>query len=406
MPAIRRRPLLGAATAALLPAPAPAQGGEIRFGALFPFSGHLALLGDEGFRGLELAAEERNAAGGLLGRAIRLVRGDATDQAQAAAELRRLIGPERASAVFGTTASALAFAATQLAELQGVPYFELGATADTITDRDFRFVFRTCPRASDYAAMTAAAIAELLAPVLGAEPPALRIAILHEDGLDGQTIGTAQEAQLRGRGLTVLERLAYPARGADIAASVLRLRSIGAEIVLHSGTQNDITPLFRAFQEASWRPRMVIGAGAGYSLTDTARALGAAFEGVMNVDVTAFAVNDRLAPGAAPFAELYRRRYGSDPRSGHSLASYTGARICLDAVQRAGAADKDRIRTAVLATDIAEGATANGWGVRFDERGQNLRARPFVAQWQGGRLVTVFPAEAAVAPLRPALGSG
>ena len=82
MSRIARRPLLGGLAALAAPAGrAAAQAGapaapanELRLGALFPFSGGLAVLGDESFRGLELAAEERNAAGGVLGRLIWAVR--------------------------------------------------------------------------------------------------------------------------------------------------------------------------------------------------------------------------------------------------------------------------------------------------------------------------------------------
>jgi branched-chain amino acid transport system substrate-binding protein len=137
---------------------------------------------------------------------------------------------------------------------------------------------------------------------------------------------------------------------------------------------------------------------------DTMRAVGPDFDGTMNVDFTQFEVNERMAPGVKRFAEEYRRRYGSEPRSGHSLANYTGARVCLDAVQRAGGLEADRVRAAMLATDLPDGATPSGWGMRFDERGQNTRAKPFVLQWQSGKQVTVSPAEAAVARLRAQFG--
>ena len=407
MVAIRRRPLLGgiAAAAAAAPRIAAAQGGEIKFGALYPFSGGLALLGDESFRGLEVAVEERNAAGGVLGRQIRLAKGDAVDQNQAIGEVRRLMSVERVTAVFGTYASPLAFAATQVTELQGVPYFEMGAISDPITERGFRYVFRTCPRSSDFGAATVGGIVDALAPAYGVDPKSLKIAILHEDALYGQTVSGFQEAQIRQRGLNQVEKLAYSARSVDLSSVIQRLRGVNADIVLHTGYQNDIVLFFRGMQEANWKPRMVIGSGAGYSLTDTARAVGPAFEGVMNVDFTQFAVNEQYAPGVSAFVELYKRRYGSDPRSGHSLANYFGARVYLDAVQRAGSTDKDRIRTAVLATDVAEGTTPTGWGVRFDERGQNTRVRPFLLQWQDGRQVTVFPAQAAMTQLRPQMGA-
>lgn len=404
MPAFRRRPLLGAVAAAAMPLPARAQAAEIRLGALFPFSGPFALLGDESFRGLEIAAEERNAAGGLLGRPLRLVRGDAVDETQAVAEVRRLIAAERLPAIFGTLGSPLAFAASQVAELQSVLYFEMSATSDPITERGFRWLFRSCPRASEFGAVSVAAVAEILAPAWGVEPAALRVAVLYEDGIYGQAISASQTQLLRTRGFAPPEVLGYSARSADLGQTVQRLRGLGIDVVLHTGYQNDIVQFFRGLQDAAWRPRMILGSGAGYSLTDTARAIGASFDGVMNVDFTQFAVNERYAPGAGQFADAYRRRYGADPRSGHSLANYFGARVFLDAIQRAGAMDRDRIRTAVLATDIAEGTTPAGWGVRFDERGQNLRARPFLLQWQDGRQVTIQPDEAAVAPVRPGMG--
>jgi branched-chain amino acid transport system substrate-binding protein len=408
MARIARRPLFGglaAFAATARPAAAQQAGETTRIGALFPFTGPLALLGDEHFRGLELAAEERNAAGGLLGKPIRLVKGDAADPAQAQAEVKRLMGPERIITVFGTCSSPLSFAATQAAELQGVPYVELGAIADPITERGFRLLFRVAPRASEFGRLAVDATADLLAPAWAVAAETLKIVVLHEDSLYGQSVANVQEATLKLRGLPVAEKLGYTLRGVEWAPIVQRLKGIGTDVLLHAGYQNDILLLYRGLREAGWRPRMVIGAGAGYSLTDTAHAIGPEFEGTLNVDVPQFEVNERFAPGVKPFLELYRKRYGSVPRSGHSLSNYVGARAAFDAIQRAATPERDRIRAALAATDVPEGGTANGWGIRFDEKGQNLRARPLLLQWQGGKLVAVAPAEAAVAPLRAQMGA-
>ncbi len=420
---VARRPLLaGAVFAVLAPGRAvraqggiPSQGGgshgagapgggELRLGALFPFSGPLALLGDESFRGLEVAVDERGAAGGLGGRPLRLLKGDATDPAQAVAEVRRLIGAERATAVFGTLSSALGLAASQVAEEQSVPYLELGAIADALTERGFRGLFRTCPRAAEFGRLAADAVVDTLAPALGAAPDALRVAILYEDGPYGRSVAAAEEAQSRARGLQLVEKLAYAARATELAPAVQRLRGVGAEVVLHTGYNADVLQFFRAMREMAWRPRMVIGAGGGYGLADTARSLGPEIEGTMSVDFTPFAVSEAAAPGARPFGEAYKRRYGAEPRSGHSLASYFGAQVCLDAMTQAGGADGERLRAAMLATDVAENTTATGWGARFDERGQNTRARPVLTQWQDGRQVTVAPPRFAVAAARGRFG--
>ncbi len=127
-------------------AAAPTQAQDIKVGALYPFSGGLALLGDESFRGTEMAVEEKNANGGINGKKIVLVKADAVDANQAVGEARRLTSVENVSAIFGSYASGVSSAATQVTELAGVPYFELGAVADTITGRGFKYLFRAMRR--------------------------------------------------------------------------------------------------------------------------------------------------------------------------------------------------------------------------------------------------------------------
>lgn len=412
MQGIGRRMFGGLAGAAIgaLARPARAQAPELRLGAMFPLSGPSGLLGDESFRGVELAVEERNAAGGVFGRTVRLVRADAPDEAAATAEARRLTqGNDRVAAIIGSFSTAISLPASQVAELATVPYFELNAIGDAIMDRGFRWVFRTSPRASDYAATAVDAVVDLLAPAFAVAPETLKLAILQEEAQGGQSVGTAQEALIRGRGLTLAERVAYAPRPADLTAVVQRLRGLEVDVVLHTGAPGDEVLLLRALREAGWRPRMVIGTAGGYGLTESARSVGDDMLGAMSADLTPFAVNERVAPGARAFPELYLRRYGAEPRAAHGLAAFTGMRIVLDALHRAGAPDRDRIRAAVMATEIAEGTTATGWGARFDERGQNQRARPVLCQWhpvQGGglRQVVIAPAAAAVAEVLPKLG--
>ena len=409
MPMNRRRVLRmagGAAAGLAVPLQRGRAAGEpLPMGALYPFSGGFALLGDESFRGLELAVEERNAAGGVLDRPIRLIKGDAVDPAQAVSEVRRLMGAERVAAVFGTYASPLVFAASQVTELAGTPYFELSAISDPVTERGFRYLFRSCAIASSFGAMSVEAITGALAPLWGVQPRALRIAILSENALYGATVSGYQAARCKELGLNVVETLSYSASTTvDLGSVVQRLRGAEADVVLHTGYQNDIVLFYRQMQQVGWRPRMVVGAGGGYSLTDTANAIGADFEGTTNVDFPPYAVNEQAAPGVGAVQAAYEKKYGTKPRSGHSLANYMGATLFLDAIQRAGSLDKDKLRSAVLATDLPWGSTVTGWGARFDDKGQNVRAKPFVLQWQDGAQLTVFPDAAAVGTLRPTLG--
>ncbi len=405
----RRRGVL-AAPLALLARPARAQSpAELRLGAIFPLSGPLAQLGDESFRGVEMAVEARNAAGGVLGRQLRLVRADAPDEAASAAEARRLTtGNERVAALFGSYSTAVALPASQIAEAAGLPFFELCALGDAVVERGFRGTFRASPRASDFAAVAIGAVIELLAPALGIAPDRLKLAIAHEAAPGGEAIGAAQESLARVRALGLTERITYAPRGADLNAVAQRLRTQEADVVLHCGGPGDEVLLFRALREAGWAPRMLIGTLGGYGMGETARSLGAQLTGTMVVDLCGFEVHERHAPGARAFPDTYLRRYGAEPRSSHALACCAGAGLFLEAMHRAGGLERDRVRGAVLALDVAEAGTAAGWGGRFDEKGQNLRAIPVLGQWQaagnGLRLLAIQPTGAAMADPLTRLG--
>ncbi len=395
-----------AALAAVLTLSATQAFAQVKIGALYPFSGGLALLGDESFRGLELAIEERNAAGGLKGQKLEIVKGDAVEPNQAVGEARRLTSVDKVPVIFGTYSSSLSIAATQVAELAGVPYFELGAISDPITERGFKNVYRTNPTARDFAARMVDAVGEAIAPALGVDAKSLKVAIIHEDSLYGQTVAGYQTARAKEKGVTVVETLPYSAKSVDLTPVILRLKTAGADVVLQTSYQNDTVLFFRQMKEQGFKPKAMIGAGGGYSLRDTMLAIGAEnMEGALNVDFTQFRTNPKAAPGVDAFVKKYQAKYGTAPRSGHSLANYMGALVFLDAMQKAPDLKATSIRTAVMQVDVPVGGTATGWGAKFAESGQNSRAVPFLMQWQGGELVTVFPADAAVAKMKVGIGT-
>jgi branched-chain amino acid transport system substrate-binding protein len=386
-------------------APAAAQQ-SIKFGALYPFSGGLALLGDESFRGLEIAVEERNAAGGINGKTITLIKGDAVDPNQAVGEARRLTSVDNVSAIFGTYSSSLSLAATQVAELAGVPYFELGAVSDPITERGFKNVFRTNATAKDFSVRMVDSIPDAIAPALGKKPEELKIGIIYEDSLYGQTMSGYQKSRAAEKKLNVVEALAYSAKSVDLTPVILRLKSAGVDVVLQTSYQNDTVLFFRQMKDQGFKPKAVIGAGGGYSLRDTMAAVGPEnMEGALDVDFTQYRTNPKAAPGIEQFVTKYKAKYGTDPRSGHSLANYMGAKVFFDAIAASKDLTADNIRAQVLKVDLPVGSTATGWGAKFSEQGQNTRALPFLMQWQGGELVTVFPADAAVAKMKVGVGT-
>lgn len=374
---------------------------DIKFGSLYPFSGQLALLGEESARGLEIAVDEINAAGGVKGEKVILVRGDAVDNNQAIGEARRLISLEGVKAIFGSYSSARSIAASQVAELSGIPYFEMGAVAEEVTSRDLKYLYRTNPTADDMAKLIIQMVVEKVAPALGKPPADVKIAIIHEDSSYGTSVAERQNAYAKEAGLNILTTQAYPGATVDMSSLVLDLKNRGTEVVLQTSYQNDSVLFLQQANEAGFKPAAIIGGGGGYSMQPTADAVGhEVIEGVLDVDFTQYRVNTNYTPGIEKFVEAYKKKYGSEPRSGHSLNNYVGAKVLLEAIGKAADFEPDTIIEAVKAIDVSPGVTAVGYGFKFGEHNQNDRAEMMGMQWQDGKLVTVFPDSAAVTPIK------
>lgn len=393
--------LVGLSLAAVIAAGGVAMA-DVKFGAVFPFSGPLALLGDESFRGLELAVEEINAKGGVQGEKIVLLRGDAVDNNQAIGEARRLISRERVGAIFGSYSSARSIAASQVSELEQIPYFELGAAADEVTTRGFKYLYRTNPTVKDLAQTTIDLVRDVVLPESGIAAGDLKLGIVHEDTSYGTALARHQAAMAAAEGYGVVATHPYPATTVDMSPIVLDLQRRGVNVVLQTGYQNDSVLLIRQIKEGGFKPLSIIGGGAGYGLQATADTVGhEQIEGVLTSDFTQYVINPDYAPGIRDFEAAYQTKYGIFPRSGHSLSSYVGAKAILEAIDKAPDLKPDTLLSSVGAIDIPLGETAAGYGIKFDAQHQNERTRTMGLQWQNGRLVTIYPAEAAAAQYAP-----
>jgi branched-chain amino acid transport system substrate-binding protein len=393
MHTIRKLALAAGACTALLSAGAWA---DIKVGAVYPFSGALALLGQESFRGLEIAVNEFNAAGGIKGEKIQIIKADAVDPNQAVSETKRLTS-SGVAAVFGSYASGISYAATPVTELAGIPYFELGATAHKITQRGYKYLFRSNPNTGLYGVSVVNALHDIIAPGMGLSPKDITIGIIHEDGPYGTDVAATEQQRAKELGYKVAQVLPYSAKTVDLSSLILRLKGANVNVVLQTAYQNDAILYFQQARSAGFTPKVVIGAGGGYSLADTAKAVGADMNGVFDLDFPQASINPAGAPGLDKFLQAYKTAYKADPQSGHSLANYVGAKAFLEAMAQAKSLDKDNIRAAVLAYKKKPGETANGWGFDFGEDGQNKASTFYVMQWQdNGKLVTIAPPELAL----------
>lgn len=384
----RRDVLRGLAVAAVTPLVtrvARAAGpSTVNVGVIVPLSGANAQFGINSRRGIELVADEINAAGGipgLGGAKINLIVADSTSTPTTAASVaQRFITQNSVSAILGAFASSLTIAIAETTERRDIPLLTM-SFADQLTERGFKYVFQVVSKGStlgraqfDYTVAVASAAGEKLE----------RVAIMYED----TAYGTAQAAGLRDAakkaGVAVVMDEAYPLGITDAAPLINKLRSSGAQAAFPVSYLNDSLLLIRAMRQQNLAIP-AIGGAAGYVIPDFAKGLGEHAEGVLSIAPATY----DLAPA---FTERFRKRFGYFMV--HEAIEHA---VCLSvlaqAMDKARSKDPVAVRQALTETTFKDGwaQAMTGGAVKFDATGHNTLAQPVMVQWRGGELVSVWP---------------
>ena len=380
-----------AASAAM---PAWAQDTPIRIGAINPYSGAMAQYGDEVTSCYELAVQAANANGGVLGRQVEVVRGNATTPQEALGAVEQLVGRDKCDLLIGTYVSAISNAASEGALNYDLLYWETNALAITLTERGLPNFARAGASSNQFAARAVEGVAEIVAARLDKPATDLKIWIEHEDSAYGTSIMEEQVRLFTEAGIKPGVG-AHSSKAIDVTDSVLRAQSAAPDVWINIGYVGDTNLLLRAARDQGFKPPVIMLVGVG-DTTETLEALGAEFlEGILLVSYPRPDVNPAYGPGAADFLKMYQDAFSRDPIAPQGMNAFVGMQILLEAIESAGATDYASVIAAAAAMDKPIGSYASGAGVKFDETMQNVRAFPLIAQWQSGVVKAVYPAEAA-----------
>jgi branched-chain amino acid transport system substrate-binding protein len=203
----------------------------------------------------------------------------------------------------------------------------------------------------------------------------------------------------------------YSISAPDLSSLVTKLRAQRPDVLLHTGYNPDINLLLRQAKEQGLRVRAYIGHGAGHSQLDKLKeAFGNEVEGFGTVDPPASQLIDpkQLKAGVGDLTQEMVKRYKAfEPNipvggiAPHVSMGFNNMWILLNdvlprAIQKHGGFTPDALAMAARETDIPEGGTMQGYGVKFygegnPMRGQNERAIAAVYQIVEGRFQHVWP---------------
>lgn len=386
---------------ALAPA-AVAQTKEVVIGVLYAMTGPTAQIGIDAVNAVKVVQDIVNTQHGpinvplgkggglpnLGGAKVRIVVVDHQGKPDLGlSEAERLITQEKVNALFGAYFSSVTNTASQVAERMGIPMMNADSSSPALTERGFKWFFRTTPHDGDFSLV----MFELMRDFEKMRGVKFKnVAILNEDTQFGSDSAKVQEELAKKFGYEVAARVPFRTGTTSLDAEVGRLKAANADVLLPSLYTSDAMLLTRTMRNLDYNPKLIIAQDAGYTdpkfIAEMGKdAVGAITRAPFSLDLAA------KKPLIPVINDMFKKLGGRD-LSDVSARAFTSFITLVDAINRAGSTEPAAIQKALQTTNIPPDQLIMPWtGVKFDQKGQNSGARAILQQMQEGAYVTIYP---------------
>jgi branched-chain amino acid transport system substrate-binding protein len=376
---------------------------EIKIGVIYPLTGAAASTGAEMKNALELAADVINngakgipnlpfSAGGglpnLKGAKIKLIFADHQGNPQVGAtEAERLISQEKVVALVGAYFSNVTATASQVSERYKIPFVNPESSSATLTQRNFKWFFRTTPH-DDLFVHNFFEFFKDLEAKKGIKVK--QLGTFNENTLWGNETTKLETKLAQEMGYNLVKNITYPAKSTQLTSEVQTLKAANPQVVMQSSYLGDAILSMKSYKELGFSPEMILANNAGFTDTEFRRTLGKDADYVITREVWSpdLAKNNPLIKQVN---DLFNSRYKID-FTGNSSRTFTGLMALADAINRAGSTEPEAIRKALTETDIPGNKLIMPWkGIKFDATGQNTLGSGILVQIIDGKYNTVWP---------------
>ena len=387
-----------------------AQPKEVVIGVLYPLSGPVAQVGIDAVAAVKTAVEIVNedvnlnvplgpgkGLPNLGGAKIRIVVADSQGKPDVGqSEAERMITQEKVNALYGAYYSSVTAAGSQVAERFQIPWVNGESTSPKLTKRGFKWFFRTTPHDAEFTQLMFDFIRDFQAKK-GMKLSS--VAIFHEDSLWGTDSGRVQKDLAKGLGYKVVSKISYRAKTTSLTSEIQRIKAASPDVFLPSSYTSDAMLFLRTAKELDYNPKLLIAQNAGYTDPTFLKTMGKDAEGVItrspfNMDLA------RTIPLIKKINARFKKHSGGRDLSDVPVRAFTGFMALVDAINRAGSTDPNKIREALTKTNIPSDKLIVPWkGIKFGPDGQNLLVRGILMQVQNGKYCTIYPFDLAACKL-------
>ncbi|MDG0853826.1 MULTISPECIES: ABC transporter substrate-binding protein [Roseateles] len=309
----------------------------IRIGVVTPLSGTYAGIGQQVKWGLDLAAAQINAGGGVMGRKLELIYEDEeANPAVAVQKAEKLFQVSKVDFLTGTVNSGSTLAVGQLAERNGKLIATTVSFADSITaDKCSPNVFRVNARAG----MQSAALADWLSST----KPNANVFYLGPDYEMGRSTVAAFRSAAEGKGAKTVGEVFAPLDNKDYSPFFGQIRSARPAVIYTSVAGNDTVRLFTQMAEFGLNRNVQVVGASGTVTSQNLAAIGKAADGF----VTGVGYSTSLdSPENKKFVAEFEAANKSQPDL-YGADSYGVLFFYKAAVEKAKSTETDKVREAM-----------------------------------------------------------
>lgn len=318
--------------------------GDIPVGVYGALTGDQAAFGTSTVNGVKLAADEINAAGGVLGRKIRLVVEDDQGRAEEAASVvTKLITGNDVIAVIGENSSNQSLAAAPIAQSNGVPMISPSSTNPAVTEKG-EYIFRVCFTDPYQGKALAAFVRKQLK---------LDTAAILVDKKNDYSVGLANvfRREFEGAGGKIVAEQSYSGGDSEFRPQLTTIRAAKPQALFIPGFYTEVGQI--AIQARDLGIDVPLVGGDGWDSPAVIQIGGKSIEGSYFSDH--YFVGDSR-PLVQTFVNEYRKRHGKNPEATAALG-YDALKIFAEATRRAGSLDRKAIRDQIAVTKDYQGVS-------------------------------------------------
>jgi branched-chain amino acid transport system substrate-binding protein len=359
------------------PKPTPSFTGSIKIGVAAPYTGDTADGGIQIWQGAQLAADEVNAAGGVLGKKIEIVPADDAANPAKAADVANKLVAQGIVAVVGHKDSGVSIPASAVYHAAGIVQITPTSSNPQLTAQGFDTVFRVCPVDTTQGPL----LAEFLIQKLALN----KIAVIYADTAYG--MGLRQEFERRAAELGVQPVSSHQIhRGdKDFSSTLQSIQPQSPQAIFYAGSLPEAIIIVSQMKELGIKTTFV--GGDTLFQPEFIVQTGSAGEGAY---VSSFFPDMLQAQDSAErnWVSEYRTDFKRNP-GGNSSGGYVAAMAIFEAMRNANSSDPAQVKAALKKLDMSSFIGR----IAFDSKGdlQDQRAHLRLFQVKDGQFVSVQP---------------